>query len=102
MLFRSCETIVDEMASMSSSWVQWRTCRAFRTLLAYFGSMPPRAEELLRYVNDEESIGMALVEIDYHFIYCRLIGTHAPSTMSAKLAERIVSDIILGTHIHAM
>ena len=97
-----CETIVAEMASMalmSSSWAQWRTCRAFRTLLADFGSMPRQAEELLRYVNDEVSIGTALVEIDYHMIYCRLIGTHTPSTMSAKLAERIVSDIMLGTHI---
>lgn len=51
-----CETIVREMTStslLSEGWAEWRTCRAFRTLLADFASMPRRAEELLKLVNQE-------------------------------------------------
>ena len=91
-----CKTTVHRMASMSPLWAQWRTCRAFWTLLADFGSMPRKAEELLTHISE----GTALIEIDYQIICYRLIGTLAPLGTSAKLAERIVSNIMLGTRIH--
>ena len=58
--------------------------------------MPRKAEELLTHISE----GTALIEIDYQIICYRLIGTLAPLGTSAKLAERIVSNIMLGTRIH--
>ena len=85
---------------MLPSWAQWRTCRVFRTLLADFAPMPRRAEELVTYMKYEISRGTALPDIDYHIIFCYLNSDRAPSTMLAPLAQRIVSDIMLGTYVY--
>ena len=96
-----CEAIVQEMAASISSahWAEWRTCRAFRTVLADFASMPRKAEQLLSYVNSQLSAGTALVDIDYQFICHKLISSFEPSAMVGKLAERLVTNIILATHV---
>ena len=95
-----CESIVEEMASISSSWAQWRTCRAFRTLLADFGSMPRKLVEFLVDVEYDLSRGTALVDIDYNSMYNRLGGTQVRFFgLLPELAERIVSDVLLGTPV---
>ena len=98
-----CETIVSIMTStslLSEGWADWRTCRAFRTLLADFGSMPRRAEELLTLVKQEVERGSALADIDYQTICCNLVGTTtAQFTILEKLAECIVSNILLATNV---
>ena len=96
-----CEKIVEEMVPFSSA--EWRSCRAFRTLLADFGSLPRKAEIFLSLVNIKLSEGIALVDIDYETIGCQLIGTSSsfPATVGklAELAEHLVSDILLATKV---
>ena len=88
---QECEKIIDEIGLLS----EWRTCRAFRTLLADFASMPRKAEELLNYMRSEINKGTAIADIDYQMIYNRLMGTICPLDKLASVAERIVSDILL-------
>lgn len=101
--WKECETIVCEMTSTSLSsegWTEWRNCRAFRSLLADFAPIPRSAENILNLVNDEVKKGLAVADIDYQIIYCKLMSTLASkSYMLMKIAERIVSNILLETHV---
>ena len=96
-----CEDMVSRMVpSLHQEWKSWRICRAFRTLLADFASMPRKAEQLMNFVNDEVKRGISLADVDYDFISSQLRSTIAPSNISEKLAEQIVSDILLSTSVH--
>ena len=95
-----CENMVSRMVpSLPQQWKLWRVCRAFRTLLADFASMPRKAEQLMNFVNEEVKRGISLADVDYDFISSQLMGTFAPSNISEKLAEQIVSDILLSTSV---
>ena len=85
--------------TLSDGWQNWRTCRAFRTLLADFASRPRKAEQLIGYVNDCVHRGTALVDIDYDCIYNKLMATLASFTILKKLAHEIVSDNLLLSHV---
>ena len=91
-----CDTIVDRMIpTLSDEWQKWRTCRAFRTFLADFASMPRKAAQLIEYVNDFVNRGTALIDIDYDSVYNKLMATLAPPEILLKIADEIVSDILL-------
>ena len=101
--WKECETIVSEMIStslLSEGWAEWRNCRAFRTLLADFAPIPRKAENILNLINDEMKKGLAVADIDYQVISYKLMNTStASSTMLLRIADRIVSNIFLATHV---
>ena len=70
-------------------------CRAFRTFLADFASMPRKAAQLIQIVDDFVNCGTGLIDIDYDSIYNKLMATLAPLDILVKIAYEIVSDILL-------
>ena len=92
---QECEKIIDEMGLLS----EWRTCRAFRTLLADFAPMPRKAEELMKHVKHYINKDTTVADIDYQMVYNLLMGNICPLDKLADVAERIVSDILLATPI---
>jgi hypothetical protein len=95
-----CDTIVDRMIpTLSNGWQKWRTCRAFRTFLSDFASMPRKAAQLIEYVNEFVNRGTALIDIDYDSLYNKLMASLAPPEILLIIADEIVSDILLLTPI---
>mmetsp|Transcript_25920 Transcript_25920/g.38376 ORF Transcript_25920/g.38376 Transcript_25920/m.38376 type:complete len:536 (-) Transcript_25920:173-1780(-) len=97
-----CELLMDSLEKGSPAiWGNWRICRAFRTVLSDFGSLPRLAEKFLQTVEEKvEADGELLMNIDYETLYSMLrssliIDAH----ILARYGSTLISAVMLSTSV---
>ena len=92
------DSIVDQMSTTICGLQNWRTCRAFRSLLADFACIPRMMEQLLKYVRNQTLDGTKLSNIDFGRLYYELLNSF-PLRIPDNFVVTILADIFLERHV---
>jgi hypothetical protein len=95
-----CEAIVDHFAANNSElWGNWRLCRAFRTILSDFASMPRMGEKFLEAVENRLVLGESLSAIDYTVLHSMLSSQLPYQAFADDFSVTLIAKVMLSQHV---